>query len=124
MREGTGREQINRLHGSPPRKDLILLRNNSSLACVLSRYTLATVDFVADTVDFVANTIDFVAESVARMYLTTLSPGCTVRGQSHTHAVDFVARVYCTGPKPHPRGRLSTKSTVLNSTLSPVCTGL
>jgi len=28
----------------------------------------------------------------------------------------------CTGPKRH--GRLSTKSTVLNSTLSPVCTGL
>ena len=36
------------------------------------------------------------------------------------HAFDFVASVY--GPKRH--GRLSTKSTVLNSTLSPVSTGL
>jgi len=31
----------------------------------------------------------------------------------------------CTGPKPHGRlCRLSTKSTVLNSTLSPVCIGI
>ena len=37
--------------------------------------------------------------------------------------VDFVASVY--GPKQHGRlCRLSTKSTVLNSTLLPVCTGL
>ena len=83
-----------------------------------SRLSPYTVDFVAGfanisattwirqlvAVDIVANSVDF----VARMsnLLSTLSP---VR----------------TGPKQHGRfRRLSTKSTVLNSTLSPVCTGL
>ena len=57
------------------------------------------VDFVADTFNFVADTVDFVVNTVNFV----------------THTVDSVASVY---------GAKAAKSTVLNSTLSAVCTGL
>jgi len=57
------------------------------------------VDFVANTVNFVADMVNFFADMVNFV----------------ADMVNFVASVYCTKV---------TKSTVLNSTLLPVCTGI
>ena len=82
----------------------------------------AAVDFVADTVDFVADTVDVVADMVD--FVADMVDFVADMVDFVADMVDVVASV-CTEPKQHGQlCRLSTKWTVLNSTFSPVCTGL
>ena len=86
---------------------------------------LVAVDFVADTVNFVADTFNFVAGFGNKSATTWIRQHVAVDIVADTvncvaDTVDFVASVY--GAK--ATRSTFNKSTVLNSTLSPVCTGL
>jgi len=115
---------------SPPGQKRKLTFNHHCLYSCKARYTPATKLTVAETADksatksTVSDTVDFVASFGDKSATTWIQQLVVV--DTVANSVDFVADTVslspvCMGPK--RLGRLSTKSTASNSTLSPVCTG-